>query len=93
MSPVFILEEFKNILKKLRRRSTIGARGSPENDSLIRYIARQRRMKVQETLSQVSVMELRIGTLNFFFFFDRMQKMFQVKMINIWDAKLQMTAR
>ncbi|KAL7981411.1 hypothetical protein Chor_002307, partial [Crotalus horridus] len=47
-------EEFKNILKKLRRRSTIGARGSPENDSLIRYIARQRRMKMQETLSQPS---------------------------------------
>lgn len=86
--PDFILEEFKNILKKLRRRSTIGARGSPENDSLIRYIARQRRMKVQETLSQVSVnRNIKL------FFFDRMQKMFQVKMINIWDAKLQVTAR
>ncbi|XP_070808610.1 cell division cycle-associated protein 2 [Pituophis catenifer annectens] len=47
-------EEFKHVLKKLRRRSTIGARGSPENDSLIQYIARQRRMKVQETLSQQS---------------------------------------
>ncbi|ETE61639.1 Cell division cycle-associated protein 2, partial [Ophiophagus hannah] len=48
-------EEFKHILKKLRRRSTIGARGSPENNHLIQYIARQRRMKVQESLSQVSV--------------------------------------
>ncbi|XP_026570690.1 cell division cycle-associated protein 2-like [Pseudonaja textilis] len=47
-------EEFKHILKKLRRRSTIGARGSPENNHLIQYIARQRRMKVQENLSQSS---------------------------------------
>ncbi|KAG8141332.1 hypothetical protein E2320_006960 [Naja naja] len=47
-------EEFKHILKKLRRRSTIGARGSPENNHLIQYIARQRRMKVQESLSQQS---------------------------------------
>ncbi|KAM6432475.1 cell division cycle-associated protein 2 isoform 2-T3 [Liasis olivaceus] len=47
-------EESKNILKKFRRRSTIGARGSPENNSLIQYIAQQRRMKTQETLSQFS---------------------------------------
>ncbi|XP_013929027.1 PREDICTED: cell division cycle-associated protein 2-like, partial [Thamnophis sirtalis] len=52
-------EEFNNILKKLRRRSTIGARGSPENNSLIQYIARQRRMKVQETLTQSSPCHLR----------------------------------
>ncbi|NXE53465.1 CDCA2 protein, partial [Casuarius casuarius] len=28
---------------KFRRRSTIGARGSPENNTLIRYLAQQRR--------------------------------------------------
>ncbi|XP_053125038.1 cell division cycle-associated protein 2 [Hemicordylus capensis] len=32
----------KSVTHKLRRRSTIGARGSPENDALICYIARQR---------------------------------------------------
>ncbi|XP_070621347.1 cell division cycle-associated protein 2 [Erythrolamprus reginae] len=47
-------EELKNTLKKLRRRSTIGTRGSPENNSLIQYIARQKIMKVQENLSQQS---------------------------------------
>ncbi|XP_063167364.1 cell division cycle-associated protein 2 [Candoia aspera] len=47
-------EESKNILKKLRRRSAIGARGSPENESLIRYIAQQRRMRMQETVLQSS---------------------------------------
>ncbi|XP_058050617.1 cell division cycle-associated protein 2 isoform X2 [Ahaetulla prasina] len=48
------VKEFKHVLRKLRRRSTIGARGSPENDFLIKYSAWQRRMKAQETLSQSS---------------------------------------
>uniref|UniRef100_A0A8C6R641 Cell division cycle associated 2 n=1 Tax=Nannospalax galili TaxID=1026970 RepID=A0A8C6R641_NANGA len=35
-------------LKKARRRSTVGARGSPETNHLIRFIAQQRRLKNAE---------------------------------------------
>uniref|UniRef100_A0A4X2JY67 PP1-binding domain-containing protein n=1 Tax=Vombatus ursinus TaxID=29139 RepID=A0A4X2JY67_VOMUR len=35
----------KSLLKKSRRRSTIGVRGSPETNLLIRYIAQQRNLK------------------------------------------------
>ncbi|XP_053222484.1 cell division cycle-associated protein 2 isoform X1 [Podarcis raffonei] len=41
----------ENLLKKFRRRSTIGVRGSPENNSLIQYIAHQKRIKKQDTLA------------------------------------------
>nr|XP_008118061.1 PREDICTED: cell division cycle-associated protein 2 isoform X1 [Anolis carolinensis] len=44
----------KNVLNKLGRRSTIGIRGSPENNSLIRYIAYQRRARKQDALLQAS---------------------------------------
>ncbi|XP_033027750.1 cell division cycle-associated protein 2 [Lacerta agilis] len=40
----------KNLLK-FRRQSTIGVRGSPENNSLIRFIAQQKRIKKQDTLA------------------------------------------
>ncbi|XP_062995550.1 cell division cycle-associated protein 2 [Elgaria multicarinata webbii] len=46
--------ESKSLLKKFRRRSTIGVRGSPENNSLIRHIACQKRTKMQDTLMQAS---------------------------------------
>ncbi|XP_072493181.1 cell division cycle-associated protein 2 isoform X2 [Notamacropus eugenii] len=35
----------KSLLKKSRRRSTIGARGSPETNLLIRYVAQQRNLR------------------------------------------------
>ncbi|XP_030874861.1 cell division cycle-associated protein 2, partial [Leptonychotes weddellii] len=38
-------------LKKSRRRSTIGARGSPETNHLIRFIAQQRSLKMAEKSS------------------------------------------
>ncbi|KAJ7305165.1 hypothetical protein JRQ81_011070 [Phrynocephalus forsythii] len=42
-------------VNQLKRRSTIGVRGSPENNSLIRYIARQRREKKQNTFSEANL--------------------------------------
>nr|XP_060643491.1 cell division cycle-associated protein 2 [Anolis sagrei ordinatus] len=44
----------KNVLNKFRRRSTIGIRGSPENNSLIRYVAYRRRARKQDALAQAS---------------------------------------
>ncbi|XP_069733767.1 cell division cycle-associated protein 2 [Phaenicophaeus curvirostris] len=41
-------------LLKFRRRSTIGLRGSPENNALIQYIAQQRSKTQEEAYSQVS---------------------------------------
>ncbi|XP_061448756.1 cell division cycle-associated protein 2 isoform X2 [Rhineura floridana] len=52
-------EDSKSLLTKFRRRSTIGLRGSPENNSLIRYIAYQKRTKKQDTLSQASPFKCR----------------------------------
>ncbi|XP_064494066.1 cell division cycle-associated protein 2 isoform X5 [Pseudopipra pipra] len=39
---------------KLRRRSTIGLRGSPENNSLIRYLAQHRSKRQKEPFTQIS---------------------------------------
>ncbi|XP_014740649.1 PREDICTED: cell division cycle-associated protein 2, partial [Sturnus vulgaris] len=39
---------------KFRRRSTIGLRGSPENNSLIRYLAQQRSSRHKEAFTQIS---------------------------------------
>ncbi|KAM6113188.1 cell division cycle-associated protein 2 [Phoenicopterus ruber ruber] len=39
---------------KFRRRSTIGVRGSPENNTLIRYLAQQRSNRQKEAFTQVS---------------------------------------
>ncbi|XP_032936968.1 LOW QUALITY PROTEIN: cell division cycle-associated protein 2 [Catharus ustulatus] len=39
---------------KFRRRSTIGLRGSPENNSLIRYLAQQRSSRQKEAFTQIS---------------------------------------
>ncbi|XP_032568603.1 cell division cycle-associated protein 2 isoform X2 [Chiroxiphia lanceolata] len=39
---------------KFRRRSTIGLRGSPENNSLIRYLAQQRSTRQKEPFTQIS---------------------------------------
>uniref|UniRef100_A0A8C8ANB0 Cell division cycle associated 2 n=1 Tax=Otus sunia TaxID=257818 RepID=A0A8C8ANB0_9STRI len=39
---------------KFRRRSTIGIRGSPENNTLIRYLAQQRSDRQKEAFTQVS---------------------------------------
>ncbi|RLV92970.1 hypothetical protein DV515_00013594 [Chloebia gouldiae] len=39
---------------KFRRRSTIGLRGSPENNTLIRYLAQQRSSRQKEAFSQIS---------------------------------------
>ncbi|XP_029820426.1 cell division cycle-associated protein 2 [Manacus vitellinus] len=39
---------------KFRRRSTIGLRGSPENNSLIRYLAQQRGKRQKEPFTQIS---------------------------------------
>ncbi|KAJ7417320.1 hypothetical protein BTVI_33338 [Pitangus sulphuratus] len=39
---------------KLRRRSTIGLRGSPENNTLIRYLAQQRSRRQKEAFTQIS---------------------------------------
>ncbi|XP_005058081.2 PREDICTED: cell division cycle-associated protein 2 [Ficedula albicollis] len=39
---------------KFRRRSTIGLRGSPENNSLIRYLAQQRSSRQREAFTQIS---------------------------------------
>ncbi|XP_017682804.1 PREDICTED: LOW QUALITY PROTEIN: cell division cycle-associated protein 2 [Lepidothrix coronata] len=39
---------------KFRRRSTIGLRGSPENNSLIRYLAQQRSKRQKEAFTQIS---------------------------------------
>ncbi|KAL8173901.1 UNVERIFIED_CONTAM: hypothetical protein K2H54_033771, partial [Gekko kuhli] len=44
----------KSILQKLRRQSTIGVRGSPENNALIRYIAHRKRMRTEDSPSQAS---------------------------------------
>nr|XP_056716879.1 cell division cycle-associated protein 2 [Euleptes europaea] len=44
----------KSILKKLRRQSTIGIRGSPENNALIRYIAHRKRIKTDDPPSQAT---------------------------------------
>ncbi|XP_015283272.1 PREDICTED: cell division cycle-associated protein 2 [Gekko japonicus] len=44
----------KSILNKLRRQSTIGVRGSPENNALIRYIAHRKRMRTEDSPSQAS---------------------------------------
>ncbi|XP_010214707.1 PREDICTED: cell division cycle-associated protein 2 [Tinamus guttatus] len=41
-------------LSKFRRRSTIGVRGSPENNSLIRYLAQQRASRQKELSAQTS---------------------------------------
>ncbi|XP_062452881.1 cell division cycle-associated protein 2 [Rhea pennata] len=41
-------------LLKFRRRSTIGVRGSPENNTLIRYLAHQRRNRQKEPFTQAS---------------------------------------
>ncbi|XP_066062437.1 cell division cycle-associated protein 2 isoform X2 [Chamaea fasciata] len=43
--------------RKFRRRSTIGLRGSPENNTLIRYLAQQRSGRQKETFSQISPFE------------------------------------
>ncbi|KAM9165984.1 cell division cycle-associated protein 2 isoform 1-T3 [Pangshura tecta] len=42
----------KSIALKLKRRSTIGVRGSPENNSLIRYLAQQRRNKTEDPFTK-----------------------------------------
>ncbi|XP_068277657.1 cell division cycle-associated protein 2 isoform X2 [Nyctibius grandis] len=39
---------------KFRRRSTVGVRGSPENNTLIRYLAQQRSSRQKEAFTQVS---------------------------------------
>ncbi|XP_027767066.1 cell division cycle-associated protein 2-like, partial [Empidonax traillii] len=39
---------------KMRRRSTIGLRGSPENNTLIRYLAQQRSRRQKEAFTQIS---------------------------------------
>ncbi|XP_068030565.1 cell division cycle-associated protein 2 [Anomalospiza imberbis] len=39
---------------KFRRRSTIGLRGSPENNTLIRYLAQQRSSRQKEAFTQIS---------------------------------------
>ncbi|KAF2980947.1 hypothetical protein EK904_010951, partial [Melospiza melodia maxima] len=39
---------------KFRRRSTIGLRGSPENNTLIRYLAQQRSSRHREAFTQIS---------------------------------------
>ncbi|XP_059726363.1 cell division cycle-associated protein 2 isoform X2 [Haemorhous mexicanus] len=39
---------------KFRRRSTIGLRGSPENNTLIRYLAQQRSSRQTEAFTQIS---------------------------------------
>ncbi|KAL9823314.1 cell division cycle-associated protein 2 isoform 2-T3 [Geothlypis trichas] len=39
---------------KFRRRSTIGLRGSPENNTLIRYLAQQRSSRQKEPFTQIS---------------------------------------
>ncbi|XP_030820189.1 cell division cycle-associated protein 2 isoform X2 [Camarhynchus parvulus] len=39
---------------KFRRRSTIGLRGSPENNTLIRYLAQHRSSRQKETFTQIS---------------------------------------
>ncbi|XP_025978089.2 cell division cycle-associated protein 2 [Dromaius novaehollandiae] len=46
--------EKSSTLLKFRRRSTIGARGSPENNTLIRYLAQQRRNRQKELFTQAS---------------------------------------
>ncbi|KAG8518218.1 Cell division cycle-associated protein 2 [Galemys pyrenaicus] len=42
---IFIIGKPSSYLKKSRRRSTVGARGSPETNHLIRFIAQQRNLK------------------------------------------------
>ncbi|EMP30500.1 Cell division cycle-associated protein 2 [Chelonia mydas] len=42
----------KSLALKLRRRSTIGVRGSPENNSLIRYLAQQRRNRTKDPFTK-----------------------------------------
>ncbi|XP_030407884.1 cell division cycle-associated protein 2 isoform X2 [Gopherus evgoodei] len=44
----------KSMALKLRRRSTIGVRGSPENNSLIRYLAQQRRNRTEDPFTKAS---------------------------------------
>ncbi|XP_038240595.1 cell division cycle-associated protein 2 isoform X2 [Dermochelys coriacea] len=44
----------KSLALKLRRRSTIGVRGSPENNSLIRYLAQQRRNRTKDPFTKAS---------------------------------------
>lgn len=44
----------KSLIKKFRRRSAIGARGSPENNSLIQYIACQKRKGMENPSMQAS---------------------------------------
>ncbi|KAM6235138.1 cell division cycle-associated protein 2 [Porphyrio hochstetteri] len=44
-------------LLKFRRRSAIGARGSPENNTLIQYLAQQRSNKWKEAFAQVSPLQ------------------------------------
>ncbi|XP_074837832.1 cell division cycle-associated protein 2 isoform X2 [Carettochelys insculpta] len=44
----------KPMALKLRRRSTIGVRGSPENNSLIQYLAEQRMNRTQGTFKKAS---------------------------------------
>uniref|UniRef100_A0A8C0UE42 PP1-binding domain-containing protein n=1 Tax=Cyanistes caeruleus TaxID=156563 RepID=A0A8C0UE42_CYACU len=39
---------------KFRRRSTVGLRGSPENNTLIRYLAQQRSNRQKEAFTQIS---------------------------------------
>ncbi|XP_074051343.1 cell division cycle-associated protein 2 isoform X1 [Macrotis lagotis] len=58
----------KSLLKKARRRSTIGVRGSPETNLLIRYIAQQRNLKnanesplVESSIQQSSPFRYRNG--------------------------------
>ncbi|XP_060107014.1 cell division cycle-associated protein 2 [Heteronotia binoei] len=44
----------RSVLTKLRRQSTIGVRGSPENNALIRYISHRKRMGIADSPSQAS---------------------------------------
>ncbi|KAG6934467.1 cell division cycle associated 2 [Chelydra serpentina] len=44
----------KSMALKLRRRSAIGVRGSPENNSLIRYLAQQRRNRTEDPFTKAS---------------------------------------
>uniref|UniRef100_A0A8C0UEK5 PP1-binding domain-containing protein n=1 Tax=Cyanistes caeruleus TaxID=156563 RepID=A0A8C0UEK5_CYACU len=41
---------------KFRRRSTVGLRGSPENNTLIRYLAQQRSNRQKEAFTQVRIL-------------------------------------
>lgn len=55
MYAIFVPGNSKSLIKKFRRRSAIGARGSPENNSLIQYIACQKRKGMENPSMQVGV--------------------------------------